>query len=414
MNADVIVVGLGAMGSAACYQLAKRGARVCGIDRYSPPHRLGSTHGDTRITRLAIGEGERFAPFAIRSHEIWLELESEIGARLMTTTGGLIMLANASGKRTTPSGKKRRPPLPRKEGSFLESPATSHELHGSANFLQTTISVAEKFGIKHRVLNADEIAAEFPPFVLDGDELGYFEDEAGFLRPELAVSTQLRLAEKLGAAIRRNERVLRVEKDGSGVKVTTDIGTCSAGTAIISAGPWVSELINGVTANLFKVYRQVLYWFDVSAAYEQYALGAFPIFIWSFGRFAGDFVYGFPAIDGRDGGLKLASEEYETTTSPEQVDRSVTDEEAAKISRNYVSGKLAGIGERYVRSAVCLYTSTADSNFVIDWVDDNVLLASPCSGHGFKHSAAIGETLAELSLTRASTIDTSPFAIAIR
>ena len=381
MNADVIIVGLGAMGSAACYQLAKRGARVVGIDRYSPPHTLGSTHGDTRITRLAIGEGEHFVPFAIRSHEIWREVESESGADLMTTTGGLIMAA-----------------------------AAGHSLHGSANFLQTTISAAKKFEIKHRVLNADEIAREYPQFVLDGSELGYFEDAAGFLRPERCVATQLGLAEKLGAEIRLNERVLGVEKDGTGVKVTTDIGTYTAATTIISAGPWVGDFAPGAASDLFKVYRQVLYWFDVSASYEQYALGKFPIFIWSFGRFANDYVYGFPAIDGRDGGLKLASEEYETTTSPEQVDRSVTDEEAASVFADYVSGRLAGLGERCVRSAVCLYTSTPDSNFVIDWVDENVLLASPCSGHGFKHSAAIGETLAELALTRTSTIDISPFA----
>jgi len=383
MNSDVIVIGLGAMGSAALYQLAKRGARICGIDRYSPPHTLGSTHGETRITRLAIGEGEHFVPFAIRSHEIWRELESETGADLMTTTGGLIM-----------------------------SGASASALHGSTNFLQTTISAAEKFGIKHRVLNAVEIAAEFPQFLLDGDEIGYFEDAAGFLRPERCVSTQLGLAEKLGAEVRLNERVTRVEKDGSGVKVFTEIGTYRGATAIISAGPWIGEFARGAVADLFKVYRQVLYWFDVSAAYGQYVQAKFPVFIRSLGRASGDFFYGFPAIDGPDGGLKLASEEYETTTPPEQVNRTATDAEALHIYRNYVSGRLAHIGPRCVRSAVCLYTSTADSNFVIDRVAENVLLASPCSGHGFKHSAAIGETLAELALTRTSKIDTSPFSIA--
>jgi sarcosine oxidase len=383
MNSDVIVIGLGAVGSAALYQLAARGARVCGIDRYSPPHNLGSTHGDTRITRLAIGEGEHFVPFAIRSHEIWREIESETGADLMTTTGGLIMSAASGGG-----------------------------LHGSTNFLRTTISAAEKFGIRHRILNAAEIAAEFPQFLLDGDEVAYFEDEAGYLRPELAVATQLGLAGKLGAEIRLNEQVLRVEKDGSGVKVTTEIGTYSAATAIISAGPWVGEFVRSPAADLFKVYRQVLYWFDVSGAYRQYVPGRFPVFIRSLGRASGDFFYGFPAIDGPEGGLKLASEEYETTTPPEEVNRTVTDTESLHIYRNYVSGRLAGLGPQCVRSAVCLYTSTPDSNFVIDRVDENVLLASPCSGHGFKHSAAIGETLAELALTRESKIDTSPFAIA--
>lgn len=361
------------------YQLAKRGAKVAGIDRYSPPHKLGSTHGDTRVTRLAIGEGERFVPFAMRSHEIWREIESETGVSVMTNTGGLIM-----------------------------SSASGQSLHGSSKFLETTIAAAEKFGIAHRVLNAGEIAAEFPQFLLDGSESGYFEDEAGFLRPELGVATQLDLAAKLGADLRLNERVLRVEKDGEGVKVTTDKGSYLAATAIVSAGPWVSELIP-TASDMFKVYRQVLYWFDVSAAYEQYELGKFPIFIWSFGRFDGDFVYGFPAIDGRDGGLKVASEVFHATTTPDQAERNVTDDEAASVFSSYVSGKIAGVSSQCVRSAVCLYTSTADSNFVIDWIDENVLLASPCSGHGFKHSAAIGETLAELALTRTSAIDISAF-----
>ncbi len=382
MNPDVIVIGLGAVGSAALYQLATRGARVIGIDRYSPPHTLGSTHGDTRITRLAIGEGEHFVPFACRSHEIWRELESETGADLMTTTGGLIM-----------------------------SGARGHPLHGSANFLQTTIDAAKKFGIRHRVLQADEIAAEFPQFVLDGDEIAYFEDGAGFLRPERCVEAQLGLAGELGAEIRLNERVLRIEREASGVQVVTENGSYSGAAAIISAGPWVGDFTRGAAADRFKVYRQVLHWFDVSSAYKQYEPGAFPVFIWSLGRFAGDFVYGFPAIDGASGGLKLASEEYQTTTLPEHVDRCVTEEEAASIFNRYVSGRLAGVGPQCVRSAVCLYTSTSDSNFVIDWVDDNVLLASPCSGHGFKHSAAIGETLAELALTRTSKIDTLPFII---
>lgn len=382
MNSDVIVIGLGAMGSAACYQLARRRAKVIGIDKYSPPHTLGSTHGETRITRLAIGEGERFVPFAIRSHEIWRELEAESGADLLTVTGGLIM-----------------------------SPSSGLPLHGNANFLRTTIDAAEKFGIKHRVLNAAGISDEFPQFLLDGDEAGYFEPSAGFLRPERCVATQLTLAEKLGAEVRRNERVTSVEQDGAGVRVVTDIASYSASTAIVSAGPWVGDFVKGVPSTLFKVYRQVLHWFDVSAGYEQYVPRKFPIFIWSCGRWPGDFVYGFPAIDGRDGGLKLASEEFQTTTSPEEVERDVQTEESAAIFKNYVAGKLAGVGERCVKSAVCLYTSTANSNFVIDRLDENVILASPCSGHGFKHSAAIGETLAEMALTETSTIDVSPFAM---
>ena len=340
MNADVIVIGLGAMGSAACYQLAKRGARVVGIDRYAPPHSFGSTHGETRITRQAIGEGEQFVPFALRSYEIWREIESETGADLLTVTGGLIV-----------------------------SPAGEHTLHGSANFLQTTIDAATKFAIKHRVLTATEINDEFPQFSLTGTEVGYFEYEAGFLRPERCVATQLELAEKLGAELRLNERVTRVEPIGTGVRVVTETGEYLGAKAIISAGPWVNEFGYGAPADQFRIYRQVLHWFDVSQAYEQYRLGEFPIFIWSYGRWPGDFFYGFPAIDGRDGGLKIASEEYRETTVPEQVDRSVGAEEPEDIFRNYVSGRISGVTDRCLKSVVCLYTSTPDSNFVIDWMD---------------------------------------------
>ena len=383
MNADVIVIGLGAMGSAACYQLAKRGAGVIGIDRYSPPHSLGSTHGETRITRLAIGEGEQFVPFALRSHEIWREIESETGAELLTVTGGLIM-----------------------------SSATADSLHGNREFLNTTIAAAANFGIRHRVLNAQQINEEFPQFVLNGDEIGYHEDEAGFLRPERCVATQLSLAETHGAKVRRNERVTRVEPTGNGVRVVTDVGEYHAGKAIVSAGPWVSEFADGVPEGLFKIYRQVLHWFDVSSAYEQYKSGEFPIFIWNFGRWENDFIYGFPAVDGRDGGLKIASEDFAVTTSPDEVNREVAPEESKRLFDDYVALRLKGVGAKSVKAVVCLYTQTPNSNFVIDWLSENVLVASPCSGHGFKHSAAIGGTLAELALTGKSTIDTSPFRLA--
>ena len=381
MNADVIVIGLGAMGSAACYQLAKRGASVIGIDRYSPPHTLGSTHGDTRITRQAIGEGEHFVPFALRSYDIWAEIESETGADLLTVTGGLIM-----------------------------SSAAMPTLHGSPDFLQTTIDAADKFNIKHRVLNVAEIADEFPQFTLIGDERGYFEDAAGFLRPERCVAKQLALAENYGAIVRRDERVTRVEPNGNGVKVVTDLGEYNTAKAIVTAGPWVNEFVDGVPPDLFSVYRQVLHWFDVSSAYDRYKLGEFPIFIWSLGRWENDFIYGFPAIDGRDGGLKVAGENFDATTSPDDSIREVAREEPKELFDHYVH-RLKGVGAKCIKSVVCLYTQTPDSNFVIDWLDENILLASPCSGHGFKHSAAIGETLAELALTGRSTIDISPFSI---
>ncbi len=152
---DVIVVGLGAMGSAAMYQLAKRGSRVLGIDQFSPPHTRGSTHGETRITRQAIGEGEEYVPLVLRSNEIWREIERETGEILFTANGGLII-----GDLQATNGN-----------------------HGSKNFLLQTIAAAKVHGIAHEILDCDALKRRFPQFHFKGNETGYYEPGAGFLRP---------------------------------------------------------------------------------------------------------------------------------------------------------------------------------------------------------------------------------------
>ncbi|MGH2888091.1 MAG: FAD-dependent oxidoreductase, partial [Solirubrobacteraceae bacterium] len=186
-RADVIVIGLGAMGGAACRSLAARGASVLGIDRFSPPHDLGSTHGDTRITRLAIGEGQEYVPLARRSRELWRELERETGADLLTQAGVLIL----------------GPP--------------------SSRFLRETRLAARQYGIEHEDLTGAQIAPRYPMLAL-GEQTeteAYFEPEAGFLRPEAAVAAQLRLARRDGAQLRLGERVLRWSASADGVSVTT-------------------------------------------------------------------------------------------------------------------------------------------------------------------------------------------------
>lgn len=251
MNYDVIVIGLGAMGSAAVYQLSKRKVKVLGIDQFSPPHNLGSTHGETRVTRKAIGEGAEFVPLTLRTYEIFEEIEAETNADLLTKNGGLIM--------SKPNGNAA--------------------LHGNDGFIETTVSTAQKFGVKHRLLSADEIVKEFPQFILDGDEQGYFEDEMGFLRPENCVQTQLELAEKLGAEIHRNEKVVGIRNFPDSVEIFTDKAVYQAGKIIISAGAWVKNFVEKEQLNLFKIYRQVLYWFDIAENYESFKIDKFPVFI---------------------------------------------------------------------------------------------------------------------------------------
>ncbi|MBI3573853.1 N-methyl-L-tryptophan oxidase [Candidatus Kaiserbacteria bacterium] len=376
-----IVLGLGAMGSATTYQLAKKGNKVLGIDQFSPPHDRGSSHGDTRITRLAIGEGEEYVLFALRSHEIWKEIESETGRKLLTQNG---MLFISSDKKTI--------------------------INHVQNVFEKTIAAAKKYGIRHEVLNATQIRERFPQFNVDDDELGYYETDAGFLDPEECVHAQLELAEKHKAEIHTEEKVLSFESSESGVTVTTDKGVYSADKLILAAGPWLPELIGEKHAKPFKVTRQVLYWFDIKDSVAEFLPEKFPVFVWELkgNRHA---IYGFPAIDGPDGGVKVATEQYEYSTTPDTVERTVSEEEINAMYDNFVSRYLPGLGKECVKVVSCLYTVTPDSGFVIDTHPefDNVIIASPCSGHGFKHSAAIGEALSQLVVDGKTDFDLSKF-----
>jgi sarcosine oxidase len=378
-----LVLGLGAMGSAALYQLAKRGARVAGIDQFSPPHDRGSSHGDTRVTRLAIGEGAHYSPLVMRSHELWREIEDETGRDLLTVTGGLI----------------------------ISSRSTSSHMH-VADFFGTTVAAAETYGIAHEILEASAIRKRFPPFAVRDDEIGYYEYEAGFVRPEACVTAQLSLAEKCGAAIRRNEKVLGFEENSNGVTVRTDKDTYTADRLIVSAGAWLPQLIARQYAQPLKVRRQVLFWFAPKGPIAPFELGKFPIHIWEIqGR--PQAIYGFPAIDGANGGIKIATAQYETETTPEAVDRTVSDAEK-RAMYDYIAPYFPGFSDICVKAAVCLYTVAPDAEFVIDTHPEmpRVTIASPCSGHGFKHSAAIGEALAEIVTQGKSRFDLSAFKFA--
>lgn len=371
------------MGSAAAYQLAKKGVKVLGIDRFSPPHALGSTHGETRVTRKAIGEGAEYVPLTLRSYEIFREIEAEIGFDLLTVTGGLI----------------------------ISKSNAVQELHGNKSFIQTTLETARKFGIEHQTLTADEIAKQFPQFNLEGNEIGYFENDMGFLRPESVVRANLELAEKYGAKIHRNERVETIRTFPDAVEIFTDKGVYQAEKIIVSAGAWVKNFVQKEQADFFEIYRQVFYWFDVAENYEKFKLGNLPIFIWEIGRWENDFFYGFPAIDGTNGGLKIATEVYNETVNPNKVNREVSEKEIDEVFEKYIKKRLKGISRKCLKTAVCLYTVLPKAKFLIDYLPENkrVIIASPCSGHGFKHSAAIGEILAELATKGKSTIDISAF-----
>lgn len=383
MAADVVVIGLGAVGSAAVYQLARRGAKVMGIDRHSPPHALGSSHGDTRITRLAIGEGAHYTPLVLRANEIWSEIESQTGEDLHVVTGMLVV-----------SSDRRR--------------ATTHV----ANFFENTLEAALRFGIAHERLDAPAIRKRFPPFAVRDNEVGYYEPGAGYLRPEACIAAQLRLAEDHGATLLRGERVIALEGGPGCVTVVTERGRHEAGQAIVAAGPWVQEFLPPALAPHFTVTRQALFWFDVDPPVARFTAPGFPVWIWEL-QDASHVIYGFPAIDGPHGGVKVATEQYAESTTAEAAAREVSAAEARRMHEELVAGCFPGISPRCLKAAACLYTATPDFHFAIGRHPDlpAAIIASPCSGHGFKHSAAVGEALAELALEGSSRHDLTAFGL---
>ena len=376
-TADVIVVGLGAMGSAACRQLASRGVSVIGIDQYAPPHAWGSTHGDTRITRLAIGEGREYVPLARRSHELWREIERATDTQLLTQPG-IVVLA-----------------------------------HPSSTFLAETRAAAHEYRIEHRDLTNAELRARFPMFAVDDQTVGYHEPEGGYVRPEQAVAAQLTLARREGARLHLGERVQGWTASRRGVTVTTDCDTYAAGQLVVCAGPWIGDLVPWVR-DIVAIYRQLLFWFPIRGHYA--ALRDMPGFVWDVGGDQRGFVhllgfYGFPAIDGPGGGVKVAAESYEHTTAPDGRQHPASRAEIQGMYQGCVQPYLPWLGEEPVRTVSCLYTSTRGSRFIIDRhpEHDAVLVVSACSGHGFKHSPAIGEAVAQWVTGQAPDIDLSAF-----
>jgi len=343
---------------------------------------MGSSHGDTRITRLAIGEGAHYTPLAIRSHEIWRAIESLTGEDLLVQTGMLV----------------------------ISSDGGRGKMHG-ARFFENTVEAARRFGIAHEELDAAAMRRRFPGFRVRDAEAGYFERDAGYLRPEACVATQLRLAEEHGATLRRNERVVAIEARGPGVRLRTERGQYDAERAIVATGAWIDELVPETISRHLTVTRQVLYWFDVDPPVSRFSPPEFPVWIWELAE-GRDAIYGFPAIDGPHGGVKVATEQYAHATSPDGVARHVAPDEAARMHA-LVAPHLSGVGAKCLKSMACLYTSTPDFNFIVDDHPDvpAAIVASACSGHGFKHSAALGEALAQQILDGTSRLDLSAFRV---
>ncbi|MBW8357335.1 MAG: N-methyl-L-tryptophan oxidase [Pseudomonas sp.] len=379
---DVVVVGLGAMGAATLYQLAKRGVKVAGIDRFAPPHDQGSSHGDTRITRQAVGEGAAYVPLAIRSQQIWRELEAELDVPLFEQCGVLVMTASTDPQR----------------------PADARD------FTDNSIDLARRYGIEHEVLDAADIRQRFPQFAPLADSArGYFEPGGGFVRPERCIDAQLTRARQLGATLISGQTVLELKPGAEGVEIISTDSPIKARQVIVSAGMWSAQLLGAPFDTLLQVCRQQLYWFRLDE--PQHYPARSPSFIL---HSAGDVdaCYGFPPIPG-EGSVKIATEQYRVSSQPDSLDRQPSLADAQRLFHELVAPHIAGLAPELVKASVCAYTVTPDSGFIIDRHPHlaHVTVVSACSGHGFKHSAAIGEALAQWHVDGHSEIDLSSFSL---
>jgi sarcosine oxidase len=322
-------------------------------------------------------------PLVRRSHQIWRELEAQSGAALFEQCGVLVM----------------------------SSSATTASLHGAADFVAQTIELARTYGIAHEILTSSQIRARFPQFgpIRDG-AVGYFEPEGGFVRPEQCIAAQLAAAQALGATLITGTTVSAVESAGGEVRIKAGDRTLIADKVIVCAGMWCANLLGEPFSTLLKVCRQKLFWFKLAEPVIFPEVS--PSFILVHGPREADSCYGFPPIPG-EGSMKIATERYVPLQSVDALDRTVSPAEVEEMYRTQVAGNIAGVAQELVKARVCTYTVTPDHGFIIDDHPtlSNVTVVSACSGHGFKHSAAIGEAVAQRCLNGKSQIDLSAFSL---
>ncbi|BBZ60913.1 N-methyl-L-tryptophan oxidase [Mycolicibacterium monacense] len=361
-HADVIVIGLGGMGSAAAYHLASRGQRVLGLEKFTPAHDKGSSHGGSRIIRQSYFEDPAYVPLLLRAYDLWDRLATDSAREVYRMTGGLFI-----------------------------GPPDCLTVAGS-------LRASRQWGLDHEVLDADEFRRRYPNFTPREGDIALYEAKAGFARPEMTVQAHLDLAEHAGATLRFGEEVTGWTATADGVRVTTATGTYSAGQLVICPGAWAPQLLAEFGIPI-TVERQVLYWLDPVGGNEPFV--EHPIFIAENER--AEQIYGFPAIDGPHGGVKVAFFRKGVECTPDTIDRVVHERETREM-RDEAARLLPALDGPCVHSATCMYSNTPDQHFVIARHPDsfNVTVACGFSGHGFKFVPVVGEILADLATTGAT------------
>lgn len=356
MEFDVIVIGIGGMGSAAAWQLARRGFRVLGLERFDIPHAMGSSHGVTRIIRLPYYEDPRYVPLLRHALELWREIEAASGERLYFQTG-----------------------------SIDAGPDDS-------DLFQGALRSAREHTLAHEVLTSAQISARFPAYRLPRAHRGVYQPDGGFIASERAIVAHVRAAQALGAEIHARERVLEWAANGGSVTVTTDRATYTAAYLALTAGAWMADFVPALK-DIAVPERQVLAWLQPKRP-EIFAPSRFPVFNLAVeeGRY-----YGLPIFEVP--GFKFGRYHHRGEITTAEALRREPDAEDERILRQFAEryfpeGAGATMGLR-----TCMFTNTPDERFIIDRHPrhENVIIASPCSGHGYKFCSVIGEIIADLS-----------------
>lgn len=364
---DIVVVGLGAHGSAALWHLSKTGLKIAGIDRFSPPHQHGSSHGESRIIRQAYHENPLYVPLVQAAYPIWTELNERTGEPIFQKTGGLLL-----GKADT-------------------------------NVVSGARRSADTHKIPYDYLDAAAIRKRFPAFRAGPDIVGVLEYEAGILFPETAIKTFLERSAANGARINTGEEVLKITPVAHGIELKTTKGQYRTNKLIVSAGAWLNTLLPELNLPL-SIRRQVLFWFGDAG--DAGNMEKIPIFIWEYAP--GELFYGIPDLGH---GIKLGWHHGGLPVNPDKLTQHVDKEEIAAMQKK--AAENLNIDPVFEKSCVCMYTNTPDEDFIIDLHPrhPNIVIASPCSGHGFKFSVIIGRLLADLATERPTGFDLTPFSI---
>jgi sarcosine oxidase len=369
---DVIVAGVGAMGAQTCWHLARRGQRVLGLDRYDIPNSMGSSHGVHRIIRLAYFEHPLYVPILRRAYALWRETEQLAGEQLLFITGSLDVGAEGS--------------------AVITGSLESCRLHS----------------LPHELLSAADVNGRFPAYRLPAGYLAVHQPDGGFVASERAVIAAAGLAMDAGAVIRGREAVAGFEPlpGGDGVRVSTTRGTYEARRLVLSTGAWIGEHVPGLKT-ISIPERQALGWFRPKRP-ELFRLGAFPVsnLKSDIGHFYQFPVWGVP-------GFKIGLYHHLGERGPaDGLSREPNAEDEAALRRGLARFFPDADGD-LLAMRTCLFTNTPDEHFIIDRLPGApaIIVASPCSGHGFKFSSAIGEILADLAMDRVPPFDLSPFKI---